>query len=268
MLGADLLVVLGKAGIDVKGYDLPEVDIARENVSLDQIVQCDWVINCAAYTDVDGAEKEGDRAFAVNRDGARRVAESCRKSGACLMYISTDYVFDGKCGTAYREDATVNPLNIYGKSKLAGEREIQAAGVNHLIVRTQSLFGLNGRNFVKAILARLEESEGPLKVVNDQISSPTYTIHLAEAILRLLNISKQGIVHVSASGECSWFEFACAIAARMKPGAVIMPVTSREYVRPAIRPVYSVLDKRLYELWTGGGMPSWQDGLSEYLKRI
>ncbi|OGV60055.1 MAG: dTDP-4-dehydrorhamnose reductase [Lentisphaerae bacterium RIFOXYA12_FULL_48_11] len=268
MLGTDLLFVLGNAGIDVKGYDLPELDITSDGGGLEEIGQCDWVVNCAAYTDVDGAETNFEKAYNVNRDGARRVAERCRKTGACLMYISTDYVFDGQNRVAYREDATVNPVNVYGKSKLAGEKEIQSAGVKHLIVRTQSLFGLNGKNFVKAIMDRLAKNDGPLNVVNDQISSPTYTMHLADAILRLLKKSKQGIINASASGECSWFEFACAITARIKPTVTVVPVSTSEYIRPAVRPAFSVLDKSLYESWTGSSMPLWQDGLREYLERI
>jgi len=268
MLGTDLMAALANAGINARGYDLPDVDITLDNGGLERIGRCDWIVNCAAYTNVDGAEKDSDKAFAVNRDGVRRIAECCKRSNSSLMHISTDYVFDGTSGTAYAEDAPVNPVNVYGRSKLDGENEVLSAGVKHLIVRTQSLFGINGANFVRAIMSRLEAGTGALKVVNDQVSSPTYTVHLADAILRLLRTDKQGIVHVSASGECSWYEFACVIAASIKPGAEVLPVTSSEYIRPARRPAYSVLDKGLYTSWTGSGMPSWKEGLKEYLERI
>jgi len=283
MLGTDLMNACRKAGIETEGFDLPEVDIARDDAGLKQAGQCDWVVNCAAYTDVDGAEKYREKAFSVNGDGAGRVARWCRNTGTPLVHISTDYVFDGNAGTPYREDAETNPLNVYGMSKLAGEKAVISSGSKYLIVRTQSLFSRNGRNFVQAIMSRLEEEgteaqrdrgteaqrdRGPLKVVNDQTSSPTYTVHLADAILRLLKTSRQGIVHVSASGECTWYEFACAIAASVRPGAEILPVTSGEYPRPARRPAYSVLDKALYKSWTGCEMPGWREGLEEYVKRM
>ena len=139
----------------------------------------------------------------------------------------------------------------------------RAAGV--LIVRTQSLFGVRGANFVRTIAQRLRKSDEPLRVVNDQFSSPTYTRHLAGAIVRLLQLGREGIVNVVASGYCSWFEFAQAIAARVKPGAEIEPVGSAEYPRPAVRPAYSVLDTHRYREWTGSALPSWQKGLEEYL---
>lgn len=268
MLGTDLMAAFGAAGITAAGFDLPDVDITRENGGLERIGRCDWVINCAAYTDVDGAERESARAFAVNRDGVKHAAEWCRVSGASLLHISTDYVFDGKSKTAYKEDSPANPLNVYGLSKLAGEQEILSAGINHLIVRTQSLFGLNGLNFVKAIVSRLEKGGEPLKVVDDQVSSPTYTVHLADAILRLLKTGKDGIVHVSASGECSWYRFACAIEGLLGSGNRILPVSSSEYVRPARRPANSVMDKKRYEAWTGHRMPSWTEGLSAYMEKI
>ncbi|MDD4871754.1 MAG: dTDP-4-dehydrorhamnose reductase [Kiritimatiellae bacterium] len=268
MLGTDIMSACNNAGISANGYDLPEIDITRDEGGLDKIENCDWVVNCAAYTDVDGAEKEKGKAFDVNRDGVRRIAGWCRRSGVSLLHISTDYVFDGKSKTAYSENSRVNPLNIYGMSKLGGEEEIKSSGINYIIARTQSLFGANGRNFVRTILSRLGNGPEPLKVVDDQVSSPTYTVHLSDAILRLLNTGEQGIVHVSSSGECTWYQFACAIAAIIQPGVKIIPVTSNEYVRPAKRPAYSVLDKTLYTSWTGHVMPPWEDGLKEYLERI
>ena len=142
---------------------------------------------------------------------------------------------------------------------------VRDADGRSLIIRTQSLFGARGANFVRTIVQRLGGSDEPLRVVNDQFSSPTYTRHLAEAIVRLLQSGREGIVNVVASGHCSWFEFAQAIAARVKPDAAIEPVSSDEYPRPAVRPAYSVLDVNRYREWTGSTLPSWQKGLEEYL---
>ena len=267
MLGSDIMDACRVADIEASGYDLPEVDITRDGGGLDKTGKCDWVVNCAGYTDVDGAEKERGKAFSVNGDGAGRVAKWCRNIGASFVHLSTDYVFDGRRSNPYREDSPTNPLNIYGMSKLDGEKAVISSGSKYLIVRTQSLFGRNGRNFVRTIMSRLENGDGPLKVVNDQISSPTYTVHLADAILRLMKSNRQGIVHVSASGECSWYEFARAIAASVLSGRNILPVSSDEYARPARRPAYSVLDKTLYKSWTGHEMPSWKEGLKEYLQK-
>jgi dTDP-4-dehydrorhamnose reductase len=262
------MAACGNAGINAKGYDLPDIDITKDDGGLNKMELCDWVINCAAYTDVDGAEKERAKAFAVNRDGVRRIVEWCKKSGIPLLHVSTDYIFDGNSKVPYTENMPANPINVYGESKLAGEQEVTSGGIRYLIVRTQSLFGVNGRNFVRTILSFFEKGTESLRVVNDQVSSPTYTVHLAYAILRLLNTGEQCIVNVSSEGECSWYDFACAIAARIRPFVKVQPVTSDEYVRPAKRPVYSVLDKKLYTSLTGHVMPSWENGLREYLERI
>ena len=201
----------------------------------------------------------------MNAEGAGNVARLCAARNIGLIQISTDYVFDGRKGSAYSEDDPVNPLNVYGASKLAGEERVREAGGRSLIVRTQSLFGVRGANFVRTIVQRLRKSDEPLRVVHDQCSSPTYTRHLAAAIVRLIQLRQEGIVNVVASGFCSWFEFAQAIAARVKPGAAIEPVGSDEYPRPAVRPAYSVLDTRRYREWTGSALPSWRKGLEEYL---
>lgn len=265
MLGQDLLAAAARAGLVVQGYDLPEVDLARDLSGLELLEPCDWVVNCAAYTDVDGAESDEALAFSVNRDGAARVAEWCAVSGAGLLHISTDYVFDGAKDRPYREDDPANPLGVYGRSKLAGEQSVRALCARHIIVRTQSLFGIHGRNFVSAIAGKLRENPERVPVVSDQRSCPTYTVHLAEAILRLLKLGKTGIVHVSASGSCSWYELACAVADRLKPDVSVVPVPTSEYPRAARRPAYSVLDKSQYAAWTGVQMPSWLQGMEAYL---
>ena len=265
MLGTDLVAACRDAGIETLGLDLPGFDITRFEGVRANLPEVDRVVNCAAYTRVDDAENQREPAYAVNAEGAGNVARICSARSIGMLHLSTDYVFDGRKGSAYSEDDPVNPLSVYGASKLAGEELVRGAGGRSLIVRTQSLFGVRGANFVRTIAQRMKRSDEPLRVVNDQFSSPTYTRHLAAAIVRLLQSDREGIVNVAATGFCSWFEFARAIGARVKPGAGINPVSSAEYLRPAPRPAYSVLDTRRYQEWTGSALPSWQMGLEEYL---
>ncbi len=267
MLGHDLVAACNAAGIETAGFDLPDVDISRDDSGLEKLPVCEWAVNCAAYTDVDGSQVHRDKAFAVNRDGAGRVAAWCQKSRIPLIHISTDYVFDGRSTMPYRETDSVNPLNVYGESKLAGERAVQANCCRFLIVRTQSLFGVHGKNFVSKLMSRWEESGLPVDVVSDQTSCPTYTPHLADAILRLIIANQRGLVHVSSSGNCTWYEFACAIADRIRPSAKLKAVKSADHPRPAKRPAYSVLDKSRYTALTRHVMPSWREGLDEYLRQ-
>lgn len=265
MLGTDLVGACRTAGIEPLGLDLPGFDVTKFEQVRANLPEVDRVVNCAAYVRVDDAESQREQAYAVNAEGAGNVARICSARGIGMIHISTDYVFDGRKGSAYSENDRVNPLSVYGASKLAGEELIRGAGGRSLIVRTQSLFGVRGANFVRTIAQRLKKSDEPLRVVNDQFSSPTYTRHLAEAIVRLLQSEREGIVNVVAFGHCSWFEFAQAIARRVKPGAKINAVGSAEYPRPATRPAYSVLDTTRYRNWTGSSLPTWQQGLDEYL---
>ncbi len=266
MLGTDLVRTCKFEGIEAISLDLPEFDITDSKQLESRVPEGDWVINCAAYTRVDDAEREIDQAFAVNAEAVEHLASVCNFRGIPLLQISTDYVFDGLSGKPYCEDDPVNPVSIYGKSKLKGEEAVRALSGRYLIVRTQLLFGVNGNNFVKSIGRKLREGDGRLRVVEDQVSAPTYTGHLSGAIVKLVRSGRNGTVHVTASGSCSWHEFACAIAERIRPGAEVLPVTSEEFNRPAARPPYSVLDNSRYLSWTGEAMPSWSDSLDEYLK--
>jgi len=266
MLGCDLAAACTESGIGVAGYDLPGLDIRGDIDGIGTSARCDWIVNCAAYTDVDGAESNRETAFAVNCDGARRVAELSAARGVPLLHLSTDYVFDGASAEPYREDDPVCPINVYGESKLAGEQAVRAATPDHVIVRTQSLYGVHGRNFVRTVRERLEDGQA-LEVVDDQTSCPTHTMALARAIVALLRLQHRGMVNVSAEGACTWHQFACEIAARVRPGAEVKPVASADFPRPARRPAYSVLDKHRYAEWTGKRMPMWQEGLDAYLGR-
>jgi dTDP-4-dehydrorhamnose reductase len=265
MLGSDLVSSCQGAKLDVQGLDLPEFDIRDFKMVIAKLPQVEWVVNCAAYTRVDDAESHREDAFAVNADGAHSVAHACARRHVKLLHISTDYLFDGRKSRPYTERDSPNPMGVYGASKLAGEKAVRAEGGQYLVVRTQSLFGVRGPNFVRSIARQLKEGTAPLRVVRDQVSSPTYTRHLADALVRLILLDKEGVVHVAASGSCSWFDFAKAIAARVRPGAEIVPISAGELARPAPRPDYSVLDTHLFQSWTGQAMPPWERGLDEYL---
>lgn len=265
MLGHDLVKELKGVGHEVVPLDLPEVDITKPPEELEQhIPEADGLINCAAYTRVDDAETERMLAFAVNSEGVHHLALVALKREIPLVHLSTDYVFDGHGRRPYGERDPVNPLNVYGLSKLAGEKAVRAAGGRYLIIRTQSLFGKEGPNFVKAIVRKARESEQPLTVVDDQFSAPTYTRHLANGIVRLIEANAEGIVHLAAADSCSWFEFARQIVTEIKPGHEVIPIPSKSLSRPATRPQHSVLNMERYQRLTGHSMPSWRNGLEAY----
>jgi len=267
MLGTDALAACRAAGMETVGLDLPEFDITDREQVCEGLPTADWVLNCAAYTQVDLAETERDAAHRVNATGAQHVAEASARIGARLIYMSTDYVFDGTKQTPYVEDDAPNPLSWYGQTKLEGERVSRAACEATLVVRTQSLFGVHGRNFV-ATIARLLKEGKPLRVVGDQTHCPTYTGHLAEALVALMQTGKTGTVHVASSSSCTWFEFARAIAERVKPDADITPITAAEYGAAAPRPPHSVLSTARYIEWTGKTMPTWPAALAAYFEAL
>src|SRR3954469_2778157 len=256
MLGHDVMA----AADDAVGFTRAELDVtdpaAVERAFLD--VRPDAVVNCAAYTDVDGAEADEDTATLVNGDGAGNVATAAAAGGAFVVQPSTDYVFDGDKGEPDGETAPKGPRSADGRSKLAGEWAVAEAYPRHAIVRTAWLFGLHGKNFVDTML-RLD---GPLKVVDDQVGCPTYTAHLAEALVDLAGGRLAGIVHVAGAGECSWYEFAREIFRRAEREVELAPCTTEEYPRPAPRPKYSVLRSVHREAPV---LPDWHDGLEAYL---
>ena len=265
MLGSDIADALRARGDDPWIGDLPEIDILDADALAAALPPCEAVINCAAFTRVDDAEKERPAAFAINATGAGNVARACAARGLRLIHISTDYVFDGRKGSPCTEDDPVAPLNYYGETKLAGEREVQAAGGTWTIVRTQSLYGLRGRNFIKAILNQIHQGKTELRVVNDQVSSPTYTRHLADALLRLCATPCSGLVNVASRGGCSWFAFAEAIVRHTGARVQVLPRSTAELNYPALRPAYSVLDTARYTRLTNHLLPTWQEGLAAYL---
>lgn len=263
MLGRDVVLAAGNAGHDVVGFGRTELDVTDEAVVGKKIGQerPDVVIHCAAWTDVDGAEEAEEAATAVNGAGAGNVAAAAAEVGASVVYVSSDYVFDGAKGSPYVETDQTAPLSAYGRSKLAGEAATAAANKRHFIVRSAWLFGIGGRNFVETML-RLAADHGEVLVVRDQTGSPTYTWHLAYGIVRLIEGVEFGIHHMAAAGACSWYEFAREIFEQANVECKVMSATTEMLGRPAPRPSYSALGSQREHAIE---LPTWQDGLSAYL---
>jgi dTDP-4-dehydrorhamnose reductase len=268
MLGHDLLEVFPQK-YEVIGLDIEDLDITRQAATRKAIKEHspDVVINAAGFTDVDGCEKKVNKAFSVNGEGAKNVAKGCRDSGAKLIYFSTDYIFDGEKGSPYCEDDPPNPQNIYGESKLMGERYIEEILDDYIIVRTQWLYGKYGRNFVETILS-LAEERNRIEVVQDQLGSPTYTADLSRVIAAFVSKDLRGIFHVSNGGSCSWYDFALEIVRLANASEVkIMPISSAALNRPAKRPLYSIFNCQRLEQEGGIEMRPWQKALQDYFQR-
>ena len=267
MLGTDLMKRL-TGSHEVIGVDIAEFDITDEIATASFVadVSPDWVIHGAAFTNVDGCEKEPDNAFCVNADGPRNVARACWAARCRMLYVSTDYVYDGSKREPYVETDPTGPLNVYGASKLRGEQEVLKVLKDALIVRTSWLFGANGPNFVEAILGQVGKKD-ELKVVDDQIGSPTYTPDLADGLARLVEAGTSGIVHVSNEGACSWYEYAVKVLGLAGAGGIrVLPIGTAELGRPALRPAYSVLSKDRYFAITGRRLRGWEEALEEYMR--
>ena len=263
MLGTDFVRAATYWNHDVVGLDLPELDITDADAIWRTCAEHrpDVVVNCAAYTDVDGAEDDLVGASRVNVEGARFVALAAAEVGASVLYPSTDYVFDGLKGAPYVESDATRPLSVYGQTKAAGEAETAAANQRYFIVRTSWLFGTAGRNFVDTMLA-LGRDQGDVVVVRDQVGCPTYTAHLADALVRLIGTQAFGIHHIAGGGECSWYEFAQEIFRQAGLEVRMMSMTTAELSRPAPRPPYSVLATERAEAIY---LPDWQEGLASFL---
>ncbi len=249
------LVLADRAMLDITDH--------RATAEFFRAVRPDAVIHCAAYTNVDGAESDPDGAFRVNAAGAQNIAAGCLETGARMVHVSTDYVFDGNGGSVYREFDPVNPQSVYGRTKWQGEELVRQILGRHYIVRTAWLYG-EGNNFVRTML-RLAQQGGPLKVVHDQVGTPTSTAELTKAILNLLDSDAYGTYHATCQGQCSWYEFACEIFRQAGKTVEIIPVTTAEFPRPAKRPAYSVLDNYMLRMTVGDPMAGWQEALANYL---
>ena len=223
----------------------------------------DWIILCAAYTDVDGCESNRDLAFAVNRDGALNVARTARDAGSRLVFLSSDYVFDGRKQSPYEAGDARNPISVYGETKAQVEERLLDIMPEVVIVRTSWLFGVGGKCFPATIL-KLAATRPELSVVNDQRGSPTLTDDLASALVLLCKKNARGIVHVTNSGDCTWYEFAEEIVKQSGLTTKVKPISTAEFPRPARRPAYSVLSPAT-RISYGIEMPAWQDALRRYL---
>ena len=223
----------------------------------------DWILLSAAYTDVDGCESNRDLAFAVNCEGAVNVAQAAREAGSRLMFLSTDYVFDGSKRSPYETSDARNPTSVYGESKAQAEKRLIEILPEVCIARTSWLFGHGGKCFPATIL-KLASTRPEISVVNDQRGSPTFTRDLASALVKLCRASASGIVHVTNSGNCTWYEFAAEIVRASGMRTKVKPVTTAEFPRPARRPAYSVLSPDSLHAYNIH-MPEWQDALRRYL---
>lgn len=270
MLGLDVLRAGERAGHELFPMDLPEIDITDPGSVEDalQRVDPDGVLNCAAWTDVDGAETHREQAYAVNADGAGVLARAAAAASMALVHVSTDYVFDGEAPRnssgakrAYLESDPTGPRSVYGETKLAGEQQVLVASPRHTVARTAWLFGLGGRNFVETML-HLASERGAVQVVTDQVGCPTWSGHLAPALLGLLERNVGGLVHLAGGGRVSWNGFAAEIFRQAEVECRVEEASSATMARPAERPAWSVLESGRDDVLP---LPPWQDGLAGYL---
>jgi dTDP-4-dehydrorhamnose reductase len=271
MLGTDLVPVLEGEGHQVTATDIDELDITVSDQIMDAAkkTEPDIIINCAAYTDVDKAEEEPHRAFWVNEKGTENIVLTCRELGIDLCYLSTDYVFNGEKKAPYLPDDKPDPVNAYGASKLAGENAIRKIWDRYYIVRTSWLYGKNGKNFVNTIMD-LAKKQGEIKVVDDQIGSPTWTVSLARVLSKIIETGEYGMYHVTdeTDGGISRFRFAGEIVRLAHLDCRLLPVKSSDFLRPAKRPKNSVLDLTEAKKATGKEFYSWEKPLKEFFSQI
>jgi dTDP-4-dehydrorhamnose reductase len=274
-LGTEVVREFSRLGHEVLAPPVEELDFLDPDalaVSA-RALQADWVVNCAAYTQVDCAEDEPEQAFTINRDSAGRLAAVAAETGGRLLHVSTDFVFDGKLSRPYREDDEPAPLSVYGRSKWEGDQAVLAALPRAIVLRTAWVYGVQGHNFVKTML-RLAGEGRPLRVVDDQHGTPTWTADIVQAMVALVEADASGVFHFTAAGETSWCGFARAILAEaaalgfeVKTRAVEAIPTS-EYPTPATRPHYSVLDTHKIRPYLASPIPPWRDSLITMLKEL
>jgi len=267
-LGRAILDLAAQRGLTTLATDVGEMDFTDPD-AVDTVVGASgprWIFHCGALTNVDGCETDPALAHRVNGEGTAHIVRAARDVGAVLVYVSTDFVFDGNATEPYTEDQPVAPLSEYGKSKAAGERAVLEAGQpGFYVCRTSWVFGPGGANFPKAILGRARQG-GPLKVVDDQVGRPTYTYDLAEAMLDLAaSGAPGGVYHASNEGQCSWHQFACDLVAAAGLDVAVDTMSSAELDRPAPRPAWSVLDNRKLAAVRGKPFPDYKDAIPRYL---
>ena len=274
-LGREAVLALRAAGEDVIGIDREELDISRPAQVTAGIAAhgADWVINCAAYTQVDRAEEQREQAFLVNRDGARAVAEGVKRYGGGLLHLSTDFIFGGEQSHPYREDDAAAPLGVYGQSKWEGERAVREVLPGAIVLRTAWVYGEHGNNFVKTML-RLAAERDELRVVDDQVGTPSWTGDIVTAMQTLINKDASGIYHFTNEGVASWYDFAEEIVTRARQLGLpvkakqVIPIPSAAYPTPAKRPAYSVLSKEKIRSVLDYPIPHWRESLEVLLRAI
>lgn len=252
--------------------DVAELDITNREAVANYIAdnQIDIIINCAAYTDVERAEEDEPRAHLLNATAAGYLAEAARANNALLIHISTDYVFMGGCCGVLTEESHPQPINAYGRTKLAGEEAVRASGCHHIILRTAWLYSEYGRNFVKTMM-RLTLEREEIKVVSDQLGTPTYAVDLARALVQIISERnfREGTYHYTNLGECSWWQFACEIARLAgHNNCKVTPCTTEEYSTKARRPMSAVLDKTKFLKTFGIEIPEWRESLKKCINEL
>lgn len=266
-LGFDVVKECEKRNIEAIGVDVEEMDITDAS-KVEEVIKSsnvDAVVHCAAWTAVDKAEDEVELCTKVNVEGTKNIAKVCKELSIKMMYISTDYVFDGQGEQLWNEYDQRNPLNVYGKTKCEGEMTVEELVEKRFIVRIAWVFGVNGNNFIKTML-RLGKERGAVSVVSDQIGSPTYTYDLARLLVDMIETDKYGIYHATNEGLCSWYEFACEIFKQANLEVEVTPVNSSQFPTKAKRPFNSRMSKTELDKNGFKRLPTWQDALSRYLE--
>ena len=266
-LGSDVVRFLSPT-VEVTARVMDELDVT-DRAALQREVEAshpDVIVNCAAYTAVDRAETEQDAAYRVNVLGARNVAQAARRVGARVVYFSTDYVFDGTATQPYDEEAPTGPLSVYARTKLQGEQATREANPDHLILRLAWLYGSTGHNFVRTVM-RLAREKDELRIVEDQIGSPTFTEDVVPQLWTAIEDGCSGTYHCVNAGQASWYAFASRVVHRLGLSVPVVPIRTEDYPTPARRPAYSVLANRKFELEQLNGMRLWEDALDDCLLR-
>lgn len=267
LLSSDMVPIL-RMEHEVIPLSIEDLDITRKEEVFKTVetLKPEVVINCAGYTAVDQAEKDWEGAFQVNALGVHHLALACRQQDTILCQISTDYVFDGQINRPYQLWDTPNPINVYGASKRAGEFFVSNLLHRYYIVRTSSLYGYHGPNFIRAILDKAEQG-GPLTIVCDQIMSPTWSVNLSQGLLQIIRSGNFGTYHLTdqTDGGISWYEFGTAVLKARGLNQEVLPISCQDLKRPAPRPAYSVLDTRYLTMATGYRPLFWQEALEQFL---
>jgi len=267
MLGSDLVSACRQQGLNTIVLDLPEFDITNSNHLQQAVSDAQVIVNCAAYTDVDGAENEAELANQVNAEAVGRLGALAKKAGLWLLHISTDFVFDGRSDRPYVETNTPNPINEYGRSKLAGEQLLIDSGCRYCIMRVQWTYGLHGNNFVTKLIQRTKGDKA-LKVVDDQIGSPTATTEVVKVICKLLTSKPQGIFHFASAGYVSRYEMARFVFDQLSIDMDLSPCKTSDYVTPAARPLNSCFDCSKISPLLDKPIEAWQDPLKRFLRQL